>query len=139
LIDRLSSAEVSAMLPAMPSMPAKFSVASQSNFIRSLSTTASTAAKQRSRSSSQPTVPVTENAEQSTDEPVTTTGPDVISQRTEAPPTEEVAPETLSVAPGLPNTKATEQSKGQTLDLKMPMPAETEEIEQIIVSDLTVL
>ena len=124
------------MLPAMPSMPAKFSVASQSNFIRSLSTTASTAAKQRSRNSSQPTVPTTEEVEAAEDVGIRTTGPDVVSQKTDAPPTEEIPAETLSVAPGLPNTEATEklQGEGKNLDLKMPMPSETEELEQIIVS-----
>ena len=68
------------------------------------------------------------------DDKVTSTGPSVVTKQTEAPKRVPVAPEEVTVAPGLPETKNTGKTKKQTLDVKMPRPEAEKENDQFIVS-----
>ena len=67
---------------------------------------------------------------------VSSTGPDVISQRTEAAKVAPVTAEETTVAPGLPDSKGTGQSGENAFNVKMPDRPVEAEIEQITVRQL---
>ncbi|ORY28475.1 hypothetical protein BCR39DRAFT_534834 [Naematelia encephala] len=113
LIDRLSSAETSASLGPVPPLPRKSS--------KQLSTTSSRALPPK-RSASPARKARTETQGQDQDqEPVTSAGPPISSQKTDAPSAEPVRAEQVTVAPGLPETADVGKTR-DTLDIKMPQP-----------------
>lgn len=57
----------------------------------------------------------------------------MISQRTSAVNPDQVTPEQVTVAPGLPESKVFSESAGETLDVRMPGPRAEEDIDQVIV------
>jgi hypothetical protein len=68
------------------------------------------------------------------DDHVTSTGPKILSQRSEATKVEPIKAESITVAPGLPETKDVPKPKKNTLDVKMPGPPVEAQREQVIVS-----
>ncbi|KAK8858625.1 hypothetical protein IAR55_002854 [Kwoniella newhampshirensis] len=125
LVSRLESAETSSLLPPLPPFP---------NNARTLSTTAfrsqppKKATKDSTTAAPGPATAVSADALES----VTSTGPQVSSQRTEALKPEPVAPEQVTVAPGLPNSKVAANQGGAKLDMSFPSVKADEQIEQII-------
>lgn len=145
LIDRLTSAETSALLPPLPTR--SLHPQSSPTKPRSISTTAQNAADQP-KTSSTPAVPPpstgsgqTANVNPKPNEPasdggVISTGPVISSQRTEAIKAETIAPEAVTVAPGLPETRDVEGGSAVRggFDIKMPIHSVEREDAQIIVS-----
>ncbi|WWD18516.1 hypothetical protein CI109_102969 [Kwoniella shandongensis] len=124
LISRLESAETSSILPPLPPFP---------NNARTLSTTATRSqppkATKDSTTAPGPATSVSADASES----VTSTGPQVSSQRTEALKPEPVAPEQITVAPGLPESKVAATQSGAALETtSFPSVKVEDEIEQII-------
>lgn len=70
------------------------------------------------------------------EEHVTSTGPSVVSQRTEAAKVTPVAPEQVTVAPGLPATRGQHSGSAEKFTVKMPVQRAELETEQVIVSCL---
>jgi hypothetical protein len=128
LVARLSSAEASSLLPPVPPLPRSTpSAISSPPTSRNLSTTSARQLPPKSKASK----PAPAGNSSDT---VTSTGPQVSSQRTEAPKVAPVTPEEVTVAPGLPATK--DAGKGvEGLDVKLPSPPAESEIDQIIVGD----
>ena len=124
LITRLSSADASAHLPPVPPLPARPS--GQSKTAKASSTRAISSSKFRSAD-----LPKSGDT-------VTSTGPEVASQRDEAPKKEDIEPEEVTTAPGLPETatvSAADARKGEELTPKIPdMERSEKKIEQVIVS-----
>ncbi|WVR06397.1 hypothetical protein IAU60_003428 [Kwoniella sp. DSM 27419] len=123
LVARLESAETSSLLGPLPPFP---------NTTRSLSTSASLS--QPPKKDSHAAFAVEKSAPQPK---VTTTGAEVSSEKHEmssAPRTDsKVDPDTVTVAPGLPQTKDVDAGvTGEKLDLKFPKPQAREEIDQVI-------
>lgn len=142
LVARLTSADISGHLPPVPPMPAATASilrnAKSLPALRQLSTSSSASASKSSKTPS-PTKP--QGADQApvadpVDQPVvTSTGPAVVSQKTEAAKPEPVEPEMVTVAPGLPETKASEGDR-KSLDVQMPGPRADSTPEQVIVSHM---
>ncbi|EIW73533.1 hypothetical protein TREMEDRAFT_42405 [Tremella mesenterica DSM 1558] len=124
LIARLQSAEISSMLPPVPTLSGLTtrSVPSTPTKSRTLSTTSSRKAP--------PVPPLPRPTQPKSDEHVSSTGPAIESQRSEATKVEEIKPERVGAAPGLPATAAKGGSKG--LDVYIPTAKEDEVAEQII-------
>lgn len=126
LVSRLESAETSSLLPPVPPIPSS---------ARSISSTASLS-RSGKLSDAPETVTPSGNAEVNSDVApgvsVTGPGPQVISQRTSAVNPDQVTPEQVTVAPGLPESKVFSESAGETLDVRMPGPRAEEDIDQVI-------
>lgn len=140
LVARLTSADISGHLPPVPPMPSSTAPALRNAkslpALRQLSTSSAASASKSTKTPS-PTKP--QGADQApvadpVDQPVvTSTGPAVVSQKTEAAKPEPVEPEMVTVAPGLPETKASEGDR-KSLDVQMPGPRTDSAPEQVIVS-----
>ncbi|WVW84610.1 hypothetical protein I302_106644 [Kwoniella bestiolae CBS 10118] len=120
LISRLESSEQSSLLGPLPPFP---------NGARSLSTSASVAQppKPKKDSTTGPGPATTE------DPSVTTTGPQISSQRTEARKVDPIEPEKITVAPGLPKSDvAATRDVGEKLDVRFPGSQAEKEVEQVI-------
>lgn len=122
LLERLSTSDATGIMPPVPPLPAAY---------RKLSTTASaSAAKANTPGASKP------GREPADEQPVSTSGPDVSSVKTEVPEAEPVRTEDVTTAPGLPETKnVKESSLNRSLDVKMPGPPAEREAAQTIVRD----
>ena len=64
---------------------------------------------------------------------ISSIGPVVQSQRTEAAKVAPVTPELVTVAPGLPASKATTDGSSKRSPVNMPTPSAELEIDQVIV------
>ncbi|WVQ83108.1 hypothetical protein IAT38_005246 [Cryptococcus sp. DSM 104549] len=125
LVSRLESAETSSLLGPLPPFP---------NGSRSLSTSAAVAQPPKSKkapTASAPPVPSDSDVDVAAPG-VTTTGPQVSSQRSGAVVPDKVAPEQVTVAPGLPDSKVAAVSGGETLDVRIPGAKPDAEVDQII-------
>lgn len=123
------------MLPPVPPMPsfAIRSAPSSPSRIRTITTTASRSFPSKTAvAPEQPKKPV----EPIHDDHVSSTGPAVISQRSEAAKVAPVTAQETAIAPGLPQTRGPEKPSGKMLGVQMPNPRAESEVEQVIVSDL---
>lgn len=131
LIDRLKSSEATAFLPPMPVTPSH--QISSANFARHISTSASVSAPKKGKAKSD--AATTEVEAPVSTETVLSTGPEVVSQRTEAPKTEEISPETEAAAPGLPETQVAAEPDKDALGIQLPeITDKAPEVAQSIVS-----
>lgn len=140
MVARLASSDVTTLLPPQPPLARELRKTASTPALRprTISSTAPKRFPPKTSDSSASTPPATPAAPTTEadhhDHSVSTTGPAVSSQRTEAPKVEKVAPEAVTVAPGLPETKDAGKNVGNMLNIKMPKPREEGEIDQIIVS-----
>ncbi|WWC96046.1 hypothetical protein V866_002913 [Kwoniella sp. B9012] len=120
LISRLESAEQSSLLGPLPPFP---------NGARGLSTTASVSQPPKpKRDSTTGPGPAT-----SEDPSVTSTGPQISSQRTEARKVDPIEPEKITVAPGLPKSDvAATKDVSEKLDVRFPGSQAEKDVEQVI-------
>jgi hypothetical protein len=144
LITRLTSAEISAHLPPMPNANANAgqlqSTSSATRNSRSISSSATAlASKSKVKTEPTPKSPVGEiEAEPVSTDTITSSGTPVASPLLDAPGVATIDPESITVAPGLPETKNVEVtiSEDERADLKMPLPKEDAESDQIVVCPL---
>ena len=131
LVDRLKSADIFAVPPVTP-MPVltNRSAPSGPSSVRTFTTTKARPFPPKDAVGSEPPK---QPVEPEHHEHVSSTGPDVVSHRTEAAKGGTVTPEETTVAPGLPRTKEA-GSKTEGLNVKMPVPPMESEAEQVIVS-----
>ena len=134
LIDRLSSADTSALLPPVPPMPALTTRSAPASPIKSRGISTTTA-RSFPPKEQRPT-PTPKAHETVSHSHVTSTGPAVESQRTEAVKASPVTKAEVTTAPGLPETRNVEKTSGARLEMQMPRPEAETEIEQIIVSNI---
>ncbi|WWC88723.1 uncharacterized protein L201_003636 [Kwoniella dendrophila CBS 6074] len=130
LVSRLESAETSSLLGPLP--PLTFN---NGNSTRSISTSASSSfASSSSTSAGSASKPKKDSAPPTSKEPpsITTTGPQVSSQRTEAIKVDPIQPEQITVAPGLPKSDIAASTTKESLDVKFPRSQAEEEVEQVI-------
>ncbi|WWD04809.1 hypothetical protein V865_002880 [Kwoniella europaea PYCC6329] len=120
LISRLESAEQSSLLGPLPPFP---------NGARGLSTTASINQPPKSvEGSTSGSGPVTSEVPS-----VTSTGPQISSQRTEARKVDPIEPDKITVAPGLPKSDvAATKDVSEKLDVRFPGSQAEKDIEQVI-------
>ena len=132
LVDRLNSADISVSLPPVPSIPALSIRSIPSSPSRARAITTSTPRSLPPKTAANPDPPVKPVETVQTDH-VSSIGPVVLSQRTEAAKVAPVEPELVTVAPGLPESKAATKGFKERSPVNMPIPPPEFQVEQVIV------
>ncbi|WVO12628.1 hypothetical protein L204_100233 [Cryptococcus depauperatus] len=124
LVARLESAEVSSLFPPLPS---------QFNSSRSLSTTSRPSQSTKPIKAGSTSFPASNEAGVDVAAGVNTTGPgpQIETQRSSVIP-DEVTPQQVTVAPGLPESRIVTQDERESLDVRIPRGKPDSEVEQVI-------